>query len=219
MPYGTKDPSSYTTNRTEIIIRPEVPGTCCTCHKTNKPLCPAFLDSLMGLVAVFVCQSCYAFQRVHPDIRYEQLLDRGNGIKTSYPSGQRRVKSADRKMIQKALNPDLARDIDELRVEILDLRKMIKDLQRRLDSLNHAPSASVPEKIVPEQTVSDSSKTVSDSSKTVSEPKKPIKIRVTEHKDDDIEFGMTPEQKARMEEAVKVAKSREGTVIEAPSGW
>ena len=212
MPFGTKDPSSYTTNRTEIIIRPEVPGTCCTCHKTNKPLCPAFLDSLMGLVAVFVCQSCYAFQRVHPDIRYEQLLDRGNGIKTSYPSGQRRVKSADRKMIQKALNPDLARDIDELRVEILDLRKMIKDLQRRLDSLNHAPSASVPEKIVPEQTVSDSSK-------TVSELKKPVRIRVTEHKDDDIEFGMTPEQKARMEEAVKVAKSREGTVIEAPSGW
>lgn len=212
MPFGTKDPSSYTTNRTEIIIRPEVPGTCCTCHKTNKPLCPAFLDSLMGLVAVFVCQSCYAFQRVHPDIRYEQLLDRGNGIKTSYPSGQRRVKSADRKMIQKALNPDLARDIDELRVEILDLRKMIKDLQRRLDSLNHAPSASEPEKIVPEQTVSDSSK-------TVSEPKKPVRIRVTEHKDDDIEFGMTPEQKARMEEAVKVAKSREGTVIEAPSGW
>lgn len=212
MPFGIKDPSSYTTNRTEIIIRPEVPGTCCTCHKTNKPLCPAFLDSLMGLVAVFVCQSCYAFQRVHPDIRYEQLLDRGNGIKTSYPSGQRRVKSADRKMIQKALNPDLARDIDELRVEILDLRKMIKDHQRRLDSLNHAPSASVPEKIVPEQTVSDSSK-------TVSELKKPVKIRVTEHKDDDIEFGMTPEQKARMEEAVKVAKSREGTVIEAPSGW
>ena len=83
-------------------------------------------------------------------------------------------------------------------------------LDKILALLSQAPSTSEPEKIVPEQTVSE---------QTVSEPKKPVRIRVTEHKDDDIEFGMTPEQKARMEEAVKVAKSREGTVIEAPSGW
>ena len=38
--------------------------------------------------------------------------------------------------------------------------------------------------------------------------------------DDDIEAGMTDEQRARMDEAVALAKSREGKVPqEVPNGW
>ena len=209
MPYGTKDPSSYTTRRTSVIIKPKEPGKCCVCPKTNAALGPMFVKAIDGLIAVFVCQSCYMFHRQHPEFTYEMMMDRANGF-GSNPIGKRTyTRRADVPNI-----PVLALGSTNEDSQIMAHRFAIIEakLDKILALLSQAPSTSEPEKIVPEQTVSDSSK-------TVSEPKKPVRIRVTEHQDDDIEFGMTPEQKARMEEAVKVAKSREGTVIEAPSGW
>jgi len=222
MPFGIKDPLKYTSKRTDLIQYPTEIGKCCICNKSPRALCPIHLDSLNGLMVTFACTNCYRHHRVDQTLTFEMMCF---GIKSR--KGVRVVVSNPKTDI---LNTQLTHGFTKPKEpthvvpnsNFLELTTLIAEIRAKLDQLSLlVGTTNQDHEYMVEYPVKGEMKVLPDVVPEASVPLKrtrrtPQMISEDVFDDDDLEFGMTDEQRARMDEAVKQAEVRAGTVVEAP---
>lgn len=222
MPFGIKDPLKYTSKRTDLIHYPTEIGKCCICNKSPRALCPIHLDSLNGLMVTFACTNCYRHHRVDQTLTFEMMCF---GIKSR--KGVRVVVSNPKIDISNTqLTHGFTKPKEPTHVvpssNFPEVTTLISEIRAKLDQLSllvgttnedHECKVEYPAK-------GEMKKVVSEASVPLKRTRRTAEVfREESFDDDDLEAGMTDEQRTRMDEAVKQAEVRANTVIEAPSGW
>ena len=223
MPYGIKDPFSYKSKQTGTIILPIDDNSCCTCVRQDVKIAPIHLVSDQGLIATFVCQSCFVFAKQHKEFTYEMLKSRK---KRGYTKALIDVDRPNSRLDSEASCDvrGILTEMQQLFVRLLHLADVLSSSIISPEATHevHVPefkTVSEPVKTVsePAKTVSEPAKTVSEPAKTVSEPAKrgrPRKVTTdsSEMTDEELFAGMSDEQRFKMDEAVALAKMREGMI-------
>lgn len=214
MPFGIRDPYAYT-SKTRRVIYPKDRHVCEICGRnlSNKntdnwtvvaPVKIPYVDTgdIFESITVLGCQNCYTsqqrmnFHTLDALVDYRKIAQRGPkvGVKMIDEQDKGIVDATPRKRGRPRKNqPDLSGlTSDFVLVNLQDLLLVYESLGNLIKSAKNT----APEDVVlgaPLQVASD---------------------------DDDIEAGMTDEQRARMAEAVKIAADRAGKVPqESPNGW
>ena len=198
MPYGIKDPSSYVSKLTNLYERPINNTACCCCTRNDVAIAPIHIQTGNGLTVTFVCATCYRKFKQNPKLRFEDtemrsIFDKMENVVEKKPKVHKR----------NVVATHVAHDkIDRLYSVVMQLCEFLgfqpDDLIESIDA-------------------------VSEPAKTVSEPAKrgrPRKVTTdsSEMTDDELFAGMTDEQRFMMDEAVALAKMREG-MIPAEGGF
>jgi len=222
MPFGIKDPLKYTSKRTDLIQYPTEIGKCCICNKSPRALCPIHLDSLNGLMVTFACTNCYRHHRVDQTLTFEMMcfgIKSRKGVRvvvsnpktdisnTQLTHGFTKPKEPTH-VVPSSSFPELTTLIAEIRAKLDQLSLLVGTTNQDREYMVEYPvkgEMKVFPDVVPEASV------------PLKRTRRTVEVFLNESfDDDDLEFGMTDEQRARMDEAVKQAEVRAGTVVEAP---
>ena len=212
MPYGIKDPSSYVSKLTNLYERPINNTACCCCTRNDVAIAPIHIQTGNGLTVTFVCATCYRKFKQNPKLRFEDTE-----MRSIFDMAKNVVEKKPKVHKQNVVATHVAHDkIDRLYSVVMQLCEFLgfqpDDLIESIDAVSE-----------PAKTVSEPAKTVSEPAKTVSEPAKrgrPRKVTTdsSEMTDDELFAGMSDEQRFKMDEAVALAKMREG-MIPAEGGF
>lgn len=212
MPYGIKDTSKVNIKGRRLIVSDDI----CVCPVCNKPVgsrkestgliplapikIPINEQEGFESIAILGCAQCYNAQARLSFHTLDALTEyRENYKKRGRPAGSANSKSAEHDLESASSDvPVLRKKRSQKTTQLVSVDlQLLKSLYESLGKV-----IKVLENIAPED-------------KVLGAPSLDVSSDV-----DDIEAGMTDEQRKRMDEAVAKAKSREGKVPqEAPDGW
>jgi hypothetical protein len=221
MPFGIRDPYAYT-NKDRRVIYPKNRNVCEICSRDLSaknsenwtavaPVKIPFVDTgdIFESITVLGCQSCYVSQQRMNFHTLDALTDYRKTAKVGRKLGTAKIDEHDKGVPvtkpsvrgRPRKNPFDSVSItnEHVTIDLHSLQSLYKQVESLYESLGKLINST--KNIAPEDVVLGAPVQVADD-------------------DDDIEAGMTDEQRAKMAEAVKIAADRAGKVPqESPNGW